>query len=264
MEKEFEVAKSSKKQKRIDFSIKTSSYHAQVNFLENNVVFLNKFHHYKQGTYYQTYGSDWAVSFANLPAGKVKLRCGKQKIPLSGNTLIFHAPFSILEFEVQRCDLQWGFVGSDILCPVTIDQAKVVTQATLDYSFTQKNIIDMLRTLKSGISIEQQKTNSIIADKVKKKMDQSYDADINISELSNELKYSRVVASRAFTQAYGISLIDYRNRLRIHGALSYMRQGLSITDASYLVGFSNPGLFINNFKSYLNATPHQYKSKARV
>lgn len=264
MDKEFEVAKSSKRQKRVDFSIKTETYQTQVRFLENNLVFLNKTHRYKSGTYIQTYGAEWAISFANLPEGKVKIRSGKKLVPLSGTTLLFHAPYSIVEFDVQACELQWGFVGSIHPCPVNMTTSRILTNTNLDFTFTPGNILNMLKALQNGVVIKSEKTTSPIAEKVKKYIDNNYQNDLKISEVSKALNISRVVMSRAFSQTYGISPLEYRNRLRIHAALIYMRQGMSITDALYLVGFSNPSLFINNFKSYLKATPHQYKSRVRV
>lgn len=265
MDKDFEVAKSSKRQKRIDFLIKTPSYQTEVNFLAENMVFLNKDHHYKKGSYIQTYGIEWAISFAELPEGKVILGSGKNKILLAGKTLIFHKPFSILEFEVlENCQISWGFVGSVLPCPVKIDQSKCLTNAKLEFPFSQENVINMLNSLLMGNPLTEERTSSPIAIRVKEHIDANYQNDLKITEVAKVLNISRVVMTRAFSQAYGLSPVEYRTRLRIHAALVYMRQGLSITDALYLVGFSNPSLFINNFKSYLNATPHQYKSKTRV
>ncbi|MCK6599421.1 MAG: AraC family transcriptional regulator, partial [Bdellovibrionaceae bacterium] len=102
---------------------------------------------------------------------------------------------------------------------------------------------------------------SSVAHRLKKYIINNFSRKESISAIALKLNYSRVVMTRSFTQAYGISPGEFRIKLKIHGALHYMREGLSITESLYLVGFSDPSLFIHHFKSYLDATPHQYKSK---
>ncbi|MBL7544443.1 MAG: helix-turn-helix transcriptional regulator [Bdellovibrionaceae bacterium] len=264
MDDNFEVAHRTRARKRKSFSIETPSYVANVLFLEKNIVFSNKVHYYQKNVYVQTYGTEWAISFADLPANRVKLRSGNNLIPLQGPTLIFQAPFSILEFHVEEGPLRWGYIGSTIKCPIEINGCRIVSQNDVKNLFNQKHVLEMLMALKAGQIVIQEKNKSAVSEKLKECLDNNYTENLNIADFAKKLKISRVVMTRSFSLTYGISPVEYRTKLRLFRALAFMREGLSITEASYLVGFSNPSLFIRSFKKHLNATPHQYKSKIHL
>lgn len=261
MKNDFEVSLRTRVRKRKSFNIKTSTYTSQVSFLEQNIVYSNKIHYYKKNIHYQTYGLDWSISFGNLPPNTVKIRSGSELISLEGPTLIFHKPFSIIEFHIEEGPLKWGYVGSSTKCPIEISESTLITNQDFGFAFNQQYVVDMLKVLRTGKKIIQEKKVSALAEKLKTFLDKNYCEKAGLSEYAKKNRVSRVVMTRSFTQTYGISPIEYKIKLRIFRALAYMREGMSITESLYLVGFSNPSLFIRNFKNYLNASPHQYKSK---
>ena len=86
----------------------------------------------------------------------------------------------------------------------------------------------------------------------------------SVTELANICNVSEVYLRKKFREAIGCSPIEYRNKLRINKAISYLKFGnISVQEISDTLGYSTVSHFIKEFKRYIGSSPLQYrKTKA--
>ena len=91
-------------------------------------------------------------------------------------------------------------------------------------------------------------------------LQQSYLENIPITRFAEACKMSVSSFRRQFAEAYGVSPVQYRNRLRIERARSLLSDGnCSVTEAAYACGFENLGYFCRYYKKLTGETPHETK-----
>lgn len=86
--------------------------------------------------------------------------------------------------------------------------------------------------------------------------------NLSLNFLSKELGVHPAHISRAVPKYLKTTLGDYIRQHKIKNAISYlMNSNLSLTEITYLCGFSDQSHFIRLFKIYIGMTPKQYRSK---
>lgn len=235
------------------------SYLANVQLWPGHIMYSKKKHFYQSKHHFDCYASDNFIAFANLPKGKVKIRSAQKYLDLEGHCILFQPPFSLIETFTLKGELTWECIAFKKEISISDKNPRVLfTQVNIPR--TNQEIARLLEKLHNeGIEIIQETKPSAIAEKLKKAIDKNFCDNIKLTTLADQLRCSRVVMTRAFTKTYNISPVEYRHKLRIHEALLRVRYGLSITDALYEVGFSDPSQFIHHFKRLLGTTPNQYK-----
>lgn len=82
----------------------------------------------------------------------------------------------------------------------------------------------------------------------------------SITSLARICNVSEVYLRRKFKEALGCSPIEYRNKLRINKAISYLKFGdISVQEISDTLGYSTVSHFIKEFKGQMGISPLQYK-----
>lgn len=240
------------------------SYLASVELWPGHIIYSKKKHFYQNRHHFDCYASDNFMAFANLPLGKVKIRSGEKYIDLDGPCVLYQPPFSLVETITQQGELTWECISFKKATRDFMSSPKILCRP-FKIPHTNEEITRLLGQIQTdGTEIIQEVMPSAIAEKLKKAIDKSFCENIKITTLAEQLGCSRVVLTRAFTKTYHISPIEYRHKLRIHEALLRVRSGLSITDALYEVGFSDPSQFVHHFKRLLGTTPNQYKIMKRL
>lgn len=239
------------------------SYLASVELWPGHIMYSKKTHIYQNRHHFDCYASDNFLAFANLPTGKVKIRSAEKYIDLAGPCVLFQPPFSLVETITQQGELTWECIAFK-KTPDFMMTPKVLC-GPFKIPSSHQEITNLLYKIHDeGTELIQEIQPSAIAEKLKKTLDRNFCENMKISSLAEQLGCSRVVLTRAFTKTYHISPIEYRHKLRIHEALLRVRSGLSITDALYEVGFSDPSQFVHHFKRLLGTTPNQYKIMKRL
>lgn len=82
--------------------------------------------------------------------------------------------------------------------------------------------------------------------------------DINALVLTKKFGISKTTLYRSFIKYIGISFKEYLIRLRITKSMVLLEEGLSVTEASDLSGFSSYTHFIRTFTSRVGISPKQY------
>ena len=80
--------------------------------------------------------------------------------------------------------------------------------------------------------------------------------------VSEQLNASNSYLSTAFKNAYGVSLVQYLNRLRVeHAKKLILEPPMSIKEIALASGFSSDINFIRVFKKQENTTPSMLRKK---
>lgn len=114
-----------------------------------------------------------------------------------------------------------------------------------------------LRRIKGLIYSNQFQLDTVIA--TKHFIDNNYDKDLNLNQLSKILLTSKYHLQRLFKKNYGITPKQYLINLRIQKAKQFLKEGTSVTETCFAVGFESPGSFSSLFKSKTGSSPIQYQ-----
>jgi AraC-like DNA-binding protein len=91
----------------------------------------------------------------------------------------------------------------------------------------------------------------------------NYDKKITIKQLTDIFHINRTTLSNKFSDATGMSIIDYLVKIRIKVASMLLRDThLSISEVAYRVGFNNNMYFLRTYRKYVGCTPSEYRKKA--
>lgn len=125
-------------------------------------------------------------------------------------------------------------------------------------SWAYRNICYIVKTIR-----ELQSSNSIQdIRKVLHYMDNHYDEDITLEEVSSILNLSPQYFSRVFHDKTGVTFVDYLTRIRIKKAKEWLTYSQSnVQEVCFKVGYKDPNYFTRVFKKTVGVTPKQYKAQ---
>lgn len=96
------------------------------------------------------------------------------------------------------------------------------------------------------------------AQKIRAHVLENIDQDLSLGTLAKDLGISIESMQRAFKAAYDSTVVDFVRECRLHQARKAMDQdGISVSEAAYLAGYSNPANFSTAFKKMFGLTPSQ-------
>ncbi len=93
------------------------------------------------------------------------------------------------------------------------------------------------------------------------RMDRDYAEPLDVPSLARTALMSPAHFSRKFRAAYGETPYAYLMTRRIERAKSFLRQGMSVTDACMAVGCSSLGSFSARFTEIVGQTPSHYRAQ---
>lgn len=90
-------------------------------------------------------------------------------------------------------------------------------------------------------------------------MNNNYSHQITTAELSSILRFNESYFCRLFKNTIGTTATEYLNFVRLCKAETMLKNGASISDASYRAGFSSLSYFNRIFKKYKHYTPSEFR-----
>lgn len=113
-----------------------------------------------------------------------------------------------------------------------------------------------------NITVKKAESSTNIIQCAKDYIDQNYNKDISLDEVSREINISPYYFSRLFKEESGQNFIEYVTNVRIEHA----KKLLSETDKSMKeicseVGYADPNYFSRTFKKNVGVTPTEYKDR---
>lgn len=177
----------------------------------------------------------------------------------------FHIEFERQWFKDKQLDLNlWE--GSQLIKNPNLHHilAKLYFEFKCADDYSQVSVESLVFQLCEGIdSIQIIKTldEPLWIQKLKEILHQN-NQNLSLNSLSKELGVHPAHISRAVPKYLKTTLGDYIRQDKIKTAITYMMSSnLTLTDITYLCGFSDQSHFIRLFKLYIGMTPYQYKRK---
>ncbi len=92
---------------------------------------------------------------------------------------------------------------------------------------------------------------------IKSYIDANYDQPISLGILERQFGYSKFHIEKLFKQEYGISVMNYRAKKRMEGALTLLEKN-SVSETAALLGFSSIYAFSRAFRAYHGTSPTKH------
>ena len=95
-------------------------------------------------------------------------------------------------------------------------------------------------------------------------LEQLYSENIPIARFAKESNISLSSFRSLFVKQYGISPVQYRNRLRLEHAERLLSEGTyTVSEVAYACGFENIGYFCRYYKKVFGIAPGEIKKRSR-
>jgi two-component system, response regulator YesN len=106
-----------------------------------------------------------------------------------------------------------------------------------------------------------QKNNNIIFD-IEKYLQENFNRDVKLQEISDHFYISREYISRKFKQDFHVNISDYIVRIRMERAKSLLKNSqLKIYEIANMIGYQDDKYFRKVFKKVEGMTPNEYRAE---
>ncbi|MEW9050822.1 MAG: response regulator [Neobacillus sp.] len=120
----------------------------------------------------------------------------------------------------------------------------------------RREISIFLKKVKKSV---QQKNSNIIYD-IEKYLQENFDRDVKLQEISDQFYISREYISRKFKQEFNVNISDYIVKIRIDKAKSLLKNSqLKIYEIATMIGYQDDKYFRKVFKKIVGVTPNEYR-----
>ena len=115
----------------------------------------------------------------------------------------------------------------------------------------------------SSIRDRSRKESGSAVDKAKEYIQDNYQRDISLDEVSRQVNVSPYYFSKLFKEETGENFIDYVTSLRIAKAKEFLLdKDKTVREAGFLSGYADPNYFSRIFKKQTGMTPREYREAA--
>lgn len=97
--------------------------------------------------------------------------------------------------------------------------------------------------------------------KAKVLIDTNYMDKLTIDILAHEANFSKFHFVRLFKNIYGITPLQYLTNVRIKAAKDFIKSGVTLTEASWKVGFDSVSSFMALFKEKTDCNSSTYRKE---
>lgn len=92
-------------------------------------------------------------------------------------------------------------------------------------------------------------------------IDNNFDKKLNLDLLSNIRFISKYHLLRLFKRYYGLTPRQYLINKRIEKSKEHLRNGMTVTETCFIVGFESLGSFSKLFKTKTGKSPGEYQKR---
>lgn len=222
------------------------------------------------------------VSEEDVIAGKLvnpesKLRCiisklneytGERDFYANMEEDIAHGICNILLSLDKREDMvnkimQYYLPSSSQMATIDVKKAdKLIFKILNEEENLEKNLKALIKVfIASPSSVE----SSPVLERITDFIEKNFAEEWSLEEFADEMGMSMYYMCRIFKDRTGISILNYRNDLRLKKAKELLfKTDKSVSDISVLCGFNSQSYFVKKFREAENITPLQYREKMKI
>lgn len=97
---------------------------------------------------------------------------------------------------------------------------------------------------------------------VRRFIDENFDRDLKLDDIASSRFTSKFYLLRLFKRYYGLTPWQYLTEKRIEKAKELLRNGRSVTEACFDVGYESPSSFATLFRRRSGLTPSEFRQRA--
>lgn len=191
---------------------------------------------------------------------------GKNKsLKFSGVGALYLPRFAIVEWMIHAPNMNWIYFITrqkteieDLKVP-TVFMNIDIHEVHEVMARSEEAVTEWILNQENGKNIERQFVDHLVPQQLKSSIDRQFRQQKAIKEIQEELRFSPSYSSRIFKQAYGLSPVEYRNRLRVmQVSVDLLFKQQTIEQSQHSVGIEDSSFFHKKFKQHLNARPSQF------
>ena len=89
---------------------------------------------------------------------------------------------------------------------------------------------------------------------------ENYDKKLLLDEIAQNVYMDKYTLSREFKKTTNQTVVQYINSYRCKKASEYIADGMAVSQAALMCGFTNMSFFTKTFKRYMGCMPSRYSS----
>ncbi len=137
--------------------------------------------------------------------------------------------------------------------------------AMSDLSQIKPWFLEKMRTACTWVNLRKERQADSVVDKARKYIEENYDRDISLDDVSRSVDISPFYFSKLFKDSTGSTFIEYLTNLRINKARELIEEGeLTMKEIGMQVGYADANYFSRTFKKNVGVTPTDYREKWTV
>ncbi|WP_353778076.1 helix-turn-helix domain-containing protein [Winogradskyella sp. 3972H.M.0a.05] len=116
-----------------------------------------------------------------------------------------------------------------------------------------------IERIRNAVYSNDKQIETVIA--IRNFINNNYESDINLDLLSHIRFVSKYHLLRLFKRYYGLTPRQYLMDKRIEKSKEYLKNGASVTETCFAVGFNSLGSFSTLFKTKTGKSPTEYQKE---
>ena len=131
-----------------------------------------------------------------------------------------------------------------------------------DYEELRSWFLEKTEAVCRGMATTKEKESESVVARARAYIDENYQKDISLDEVSRLVDISPYYFSKLFKQEQGENFIEYLTRTRMQNARQLLKnKSYSIKEICVMCGYSDPNYFSRIFKKYEGVTPSEYRER---
>jgi len=208
----------------------------------------------------------WSLLCVEEVRGSVCLRRPESQIFFEEGVAIFIPAFRVVEWQTDPGVYRFTAYHSVHPLPDDLPREPILFRCEVPRQLSSVDeVFEAVRNRESGVPVGRESNRSAPARRAKEILDQRFKEEMKIRDLAREVRSSNPVLTKAFREAYGLSPLQYRNKLRLFEAQRLMlMESRSVADAAIAAGFSDISKFNKDFKRLMKINPATFKWHRRA
>ena len=137
-----------------------------------------------------------------------------------------------------------------------------IVQSFQNYGELRRWFLIKTSEICQNIATSRETQTETLVSKVKTYIEENYQKDISLDEVSRLVDISPYYFSKLFKQEAGKNFIEYLTEIRMRHAEEFLRDtSYSIKEVCVMSGYSDPNYFSRLFKKYEGVTPSEYRER---